>query len=270
MKIIFKWLAATMVSIVAVTGCKKIEVDQGFTTFGQIYFYADQTASYLAGHLQVKYNGHPIDIQGGTGLIRVPEGEAKFEFCDNRTDELLGEKWVAIVPGSPVKYTLFQPTENDPIALLDPNGQAGEEAAAEGFMKIKIANYATDLLPRDLDVVVLGLNINMETVELATLENVSDNLGEEDYRLVPTGGSNILAYTFKFRDRNTQAFVKADRGDDYWSPNFFLYPDIISPFPEKRVYTIYLKTYETSVEYELFIKSGGKYYEIIPEILYAD
>lgn len=270
MKIIFKWLAATMISIVAVIGCKKIEVDQGFTTFGEIYFYADQTASYLAGNLQVKYNDHPIDIQGGTGIIRVPEGEGKFGFYDKSTGELLGEKRVTIVPGKPEKYSLFQPTESDPIALLDPNGQADEAAAAEGFMKIKIANYATDLLPNDLDVVVLGLNMNMETVELATLENVSNNLGEEDYRLVPTGGSDILAYTFKFRDRNTQVFVKADGGDDYWSPNFFLYPDIISPFPEKRVYTIYLKTYETPVEYELYIKSGDSYYEIAPEILYAD
>lgn len=269
-KYLKKWLAFMIFPIITFTSCEKIDVDQGFTAFGEVFFVPDQTASYQTGHLKVMYNGNPVELQGGTGRIRVPEGEGKFEFYDESKGEVLGEKTVNIIPGSPETFNLFQPTETDPIAFLDPNGQDNEEAAPEGFMRVKIANYAGDLLPNDLDIVVLGLNMNFETVELATLESVSNNIGEEQYRQIPTGGSDILAYTFKFRDRKTQGFVKMHGGEDYWSQSFFLYPDMISPYPEKRVYTIYLRSIEQWGEHPLFIKSGDKYYEISPEILYAN
>ncbi|GAA4131942.1 hypothetical protein GCM10022216_02540 [Sphingobacterium kyonggiense] len=268
---ITKGLSILLLLALSFAGCEKGDYTEPYTEFGEVYFDASQTASYQTGHLKIKYNGNSIEIQSGTnGRVRVPQGEGKFEFYDERTGEVLGGKTVNIIPASPETFNLFQPTETDPIAFLDPNGQADEEAAPAEFMRLKIANYAGDLLPKDLDIVVLGLNMNFETVELATLESVSNNIGEEQYRQIPTGGSDILAYTFKFRDRKTQEFVKMHGGEDYWSQNFFLYPDMISPYPEKRVYTIYLRSIEQWGEHPLFIKLGDKYYEISPEILYAN
>ncbi|MCT1523857.1 hypothetical protein [Sphingobacterium hotanense] len=268
-KRITKGLAVLLLLALSFAGCEKGDYTEPYTAFGEVYFDVNKTA--VRDYLKVRYNGNPIDWHDVVrDHFRVPEGEGKFEFYDERTGELLFEKTMNIIPGSPEKWMLFQPTETDPIAVLDPNGQADEEAAPEGFMKLKIANYAGDLLSDNLNIVVLGLNMNMETIELATLENISNNLGEEEYRQIPTGGSDILAYTFKFRDTNTQAFLKNHGGDDYWNQNLFLYPDMISPFPEKRVYTIYFKSSEQWGEYPAFIKSGDKYYDINPEILYAD
>lgn len=265
MKIYFYVGFVSLLVLFSFNSCKKQDYDTGFTTFAEVFFIPQNVASALV----VKVGNTPIDWQDGTGKIRVPEGENTFVFYNKANGKKIGEKTVNIIAGSPETYKLFQPTESDPIAFLSPNGQEGEEAAPDGFMKLKIANYAGSLVPKELDVVVLGLNENLETVELATLESVTNNIGEEQYRKVPTGGSNILAYTFKFRDRATQKFVKNDAKEDYWNQNNFLYPGSMSPVPEKRIYTVYLKIYEAS-EYPAYIKAGDKYYEINPEILYAD
>lgn len=264
-----KGLTILLLAVTCMTACKKLGYDDGVTTFGEVFFVTNSVA--IDNNLKVRYNGYPIDKQGGTGRIRVPEGEGKFEFYDDRKeDKVLLEQTVNIIAGSPETFNLFQPSEDSPIAVLDPNGQDNEEAAPEGFMKIKIANYASDLLPEELDLVVLGLDENLQTIELATLESVSNNLGQEKYRQVPIGNGDILAYTFKFRDRKTQKFIQNHGGTDYWNDNIFIYPSSMSPIPEKRIYTIYLKTVEEWGEYISFIKSGDKYYRIDPEILYAN
>ncbi|MGJ1312210.1 hypothetical protein ACS126_06080 [Sphingobacterium lactis] len=256
----------SLLILMGFNSCRKYDYDNGITTFGEVFFLSQNIVSDLS----VKVNNTTIDWQAATGRIRVPEGKYTFIFYDKSSGKDVGEKTVNVVAGSPETYNLFQPTENDPVAFLNPNGQTNEEAANDGFIKLKIANYAGDLIPDELDIVVLGLNMSMETVELVTLESVTNNIGEEQYRQVPTGGSDILAYTFKFRNRKTQLFVKNHGGDDYWNQNLFIYPESMSPIPEKRVYTIYLRAIEQWGEFPAFIKSGDKYYDINPEILYAD
>lgn len=265
MKIHFYIGVISLLVLINLSSCKKLDYDNGFKTFAEVFFINQNTTD-----LGVKINNTPVSWQNGTGQIRVPEGETTFVFYDKQSGKELGEKTVNVISGNPETFLVFQPLEGAPVAFLDPRGQAEEPAAPEGYMKVKIANYAGDLLPPDLDIIVLGLNMNMETVELATLESVTNNLGEEQYRQIPTGGSDILAYTFKFRNRNTQEIVKNHGDEDYWNQNVFLYPDSMFPFPEKRVFTIYLRTYEQWGEYPAYIKSGDKFYEVSPEILYAD
>src|SRR5690606_19298050 len=142
------------------TACKKLDHDEGFTSIGEVYIDASGAPALYDG-LKVNYNGVPVDIQpysGTTYRVRVPEGESTFQFYNGETSgDILAEKTVNIVPGSPETLLLFQPTETSDVAILDPNEQDNEEAAPEGFLKIKIANYANTALPLDkYDIVVEG------------------------------------------------------------------------------------------------------------------
>ncbi|MGM1430013.1 hypothetical protein ACS126_12205 [Sphingobacterium lactis] len=266
MKKFFYISTITLFCLISFNSCKKLDYEDGFKNFGEVFFLSGN----LASALEIRIGSSPINWDLGSGKTSVPEGENTFLFFDKEDGRKLGEKKINVELNNPDTFLLFHPIKSVPIAFLDPNGQTNEESAPDGFIKLKIANYAGDLTAKELDIIVFGLNMNLDLVELATLESVTDNLGEEEYRLVPTGGNDILAYTFKFRDRKTQQVLKNHAGEDYWNQNVILYPGSMSPIPEKRVYTIYMRTYEQWGEFPSFIKSGDKYYEINPEILYAD
>lgn len=251
--------------LVCACSCQKQAYDDDFTTFAPVYF---SRRSILENNLQVKYNGEPIRWE--ESRITVPEGEARFEFYDRRSGEVLAEKVVNISKAQPESFIVFQPTADAAPAFLDGNGQANETAAPAGFIKIKLANYAAALLPYEkTDIVVVGINANFEFIPLDTLEAITQNLGNEEYHLVPTN-SDILGYSFHFRQHGSEAMVKDAIGGDYMNLDVALVPELLSPRPEKNIYTLYFIAAKQDVAADRYIKSGDIYYQIQPEFLYVD
>jgi hypothetical protein len=252
--------------------CKKLDYDNSFKTFANIYFL-DNVALNRTGQgifLSVKYEGSPVAWTQGTGRIEVPEGKGRFEFFDRRTGVVLAEKTVEVNRSKPDTFLVFQPTVESPIAFLDLKGQANEAAPPAGFIKLKVANYATDLIPYEqTDIIVVGINMNFELTNLDTIEAVGNNLSNETFHLVPTT-SDILAYTFCFKKHGTDMIVRNDMGDVYMNIEEFLYPDDMNPKPEKNIYTLYFVPILSPTPSDMYVKHGGKYYNIRTNILYAN
>lgn len=255
--------------IAGISSCKKLDHNTGFETFSEVFF--DKTTSVTENHLAAKYNGFPIDWDV-SGKIKVPAGEREFEFYDTRSGKVLGKKSVNIVAGKPENYLIFQPSEDSPLAFLDPNEQAGEAAAPEGFMKIKIANYAKDLLPFDkIDIVVLGVTDNFEFIEVATIASVGSNLENESYHLIPTDNRFSGGYTFWFKEHGSQSPVKDFGGtNNYANQGYFFSPESTVPYPNKKIFTIYFTAMEAPYEYEGFLKKDDKFYDINPNVLFSN
>ncbi|MGJ1362010.1 hypothetical protein ACR79B_03325 [Sphingobacterium spiritivorum] len=248
--------------LVLLFSCKKLEYDQGITTFGEVFFIVDNVESYP--HLKIKYNGNDIDQQQGTGRIRVPEGEAKFEFYDERSGKVLAEKSVNIEAGLAATFIGFQPSEDASIAFLDPDAQNNEETPPEGFMKIKIANYSAGLLPDKVDVVFHGL-VGRLYVPTDTISNVGNNLEIKQYYTVNKGNVSPSRpnYQLSFIDSETKEEIKNLGGTIFFTTAMFANA-------EKGVYTVYLTAVARDFEAPAFLEGSGKYFTIQPNILFAD
>jgi len=222
-----------------VFSCQKLDHEDGITPFGEVYF--DINAPALYEYLKVKYNKSDIELEVGTGRVQVPEGEGVFQFYDSRSGEILAEKEVNIIPGSPETFLLFQPTETAPIAILDPNEQANEEAAPEGFMKIKIANYASTALPLAKYDLIVEVNDGWNGYQqLDVIESVGTDLAVESYHLVAKGTHEpgfLYTYRFTFSIPGTEEIVLNGRGTVYTNGGSWSYP---TPKPEKDVFTMFL------------------------------
>ena len=258
-----KFTLLLMITICGFASCKKIEVDQGMTKFGEVYFDLTKAASYRSGNLQVRYNGNIIEMaQIIEGRIRVPEGEAKFEFLDKKSNSVLAEKTIVINSEKPEKYNLFQPSEEDGISFLDPNGQDNEEAAPEGFMKIKIANYAKKLIPfKNVDII---LNFRYTKgrqyvyVPVDTIYSVGQTLDSATFRIVKLGErlSNYQpGYYCSFKESNSENIIKNAGGVMYYSHISLI------PIAPKNVTTRYLSQMEY-ISNNLYINFEDKYYYI--------
>src|SRR5690606_24897246 len=184
------------------------------------------------------------------------------------------KKTVNIVPGSPESLLLFQPTETSDVAILDPNEQDNEEAAPEGFLKIKIANYANTALPLDkYDIVVEGDDGLNGWQELDVIKGVGTNLEGETYHLVAKG-AQMYSYRFTYRIPSTGEFVLNGRGTVYTSGGVWEYPN---PKPQKDVFTFFLsESKDRELEGATNAQKGrgtvvdGWIYSITPNILFAD
>lgn len=248
--------------------CKKTSDNiNDFKQLTDVYF---QAQSVLGNDLGVKYEGHPIAWDGtGNGKIHVPEGEGKFEFYDKRDGKVLGEKTLNISLSDTQRFVIFQPLEDSPLAFLNPEAQNREEAAPEGFMKIRIASYAPDFIPYEkIDVIVIGMyfdeefNFFYEPVD--TIFNISRNLDNEPYHLVSKGGQRMESWSFSFRDHETGQEVKNFGGTLYRSLD--IYPSLFDKF----VFTVYLVPFEAWGEHESFLKFGEGFYNIEPRILFEN
>ena len=258
-------------TLIVLSSCKKLEHNNGFNTFADVYFVNN---SFLGANLGVKYKGEPIEWSQSTGSeagkIHIVEGEAKFEFYDKSTGLVIAEKTVNVRAESPERYLVFQPSANAPIAFLDPNGQTSEAAPAVGYMKIKVANYAGDLLPyQEIDIIVKGLGDNGLEV-LDTIESVGKNLENETYHLVKKGTSDIYMYRFSFLDHVTKAEVLNARETLYTS--FLpLDPSTIEPMPQKYIFTLYLTVENLGPDFPTSrLKFGEDFYDIDPRVLFAN
>lgn len=247
--------------------CQKKDYDDSFTSFAPVYFV---NKSALDLNLLVKYKGTSLEWDRYSGRIEVPEGEGVFEFFDRRNGQVLAEKKVTVSKDNRDSFLIFQPTIEAPLAFLDARGQADVTPPPAGFIKIKLANYAPSLLPFEkTDVIVVGVNMNFEFINLDTIMAVSQNMGNEEYHLVPTT-SDMMGYTFYFKQNGTETKVKNNMGDDYLNIDNALIPDFMNPRPEKNIYTLYFSPLVQPYPGDNFIKLGDKYYHINPEILYAN
>lgn len=250
-----------LVIIIGFSSCKKLDYNNGFSTFADIFFLNNSINKNLAA----KYNGSPITWDQGSGKIHTLEGEGTFEFYDKNSKVSFGTKKVNVTASAPQKIMLFQPIEDAPIAFLDPNAQEEEAPPKQGFMKIKLANYAANLLPFDkIDVVVYAL-VGRTFVKVGVIENVGKNLDSEEYHQVSIGEitpGRVPTYQFSFMNHATQEEVKNNAGTRYMSPSF-------NAADTKGIYTIYLTPFDAP-EIDFFLKYNGKYYSVFPNILFPN
>lgn len=260
------YIVPLLLIISGLCSCKKLDYDSKFTTFADIFFLNNSVNT----DLQVKYGGSPIAWDKGSGKIHTVQGEGSFEFYDKKSGLVYGEKKINIISGSPEKIMVFQPLKDSPISFLDPEAQANEPAPSQGYMKIKIANCSPGLLPYEkTDILIIGITSAFEFKELTIMESVGVKLDKENYHLVPTGGNDIIAWTFLFMEHGTGKRLKNAGGDDYINVNTFLYPEEIQPKPEKNIYTLYLTPIERTAD-NMFLKVGTTYYDIHPSVLFTN
>jgi len=262
----FTRVVSVLLALLCFISCEKLDYEQDITNFGEVYFVTSNVATRQS--LEIHYNGHPVESEQGTGRIRVPEGESKFEFVNSSTGEVLLEKTVGIVAGQPEHFTLFQPVLDAPLMFLDEDAQANEEPAPEGYYKVKFVDYTGDLFFEDkVDIIMWRPEFSWVTwttewVETGILASVGKELNEEAYHLIPISDEGL---GLSFRDSQTKEklFIKGGSSEEYITDSFYkdvLVPTSASlPNPKKNVFTAYINTREGN---ENTIKKEDKFYRI--------
>lgn len=218
--------------------CQKLEYNDDFTPLREVFLdYSGATA--LNGQSIVNYKGFPLAFYPFSGSIyrsRLPEGEAKLQFYHTQSPEnLLAEKTITISSDIPDTLILFQPTANSSVAIFNSRDQDNEEAAPEGYLKIKIANYAKKALPYDkIDVRVETYNSSTGFEAIDTIRSVGKNLEEAKFQLVKKG-KDILGYRFSYLIPDTDKEILNARGTLYTNGGIWSYPNI-----QKDVLTMFL------------------------------
>lgn len=215
--------------------------------------------------LGVKVKGEVLDWQVGTGAIKVPEGEHTFIFYNKNDGKELAEKTVNVNAGSPETFMVFQPAENSPIAFIDPEGEAAEEAAPEGFMKIKIANYAGVLIPYEKVDIVLNFRHTAGRQYVYTpatvIEAVGQDLDTAQYRLISLKNdlrqpNHQPGLFMSFMDSETKEPIKNAGGNTYYSHIG------IAPDGGKNVFTRFLTPVVWDINNNSYLKNDDIYYYV--------
>ena len=261
--------------------CQKAEYVNSFSEFVDVYFDADKTALRDNGagvFIAARYNGNPIEWDVNAKKIKVIAGEGKFEFYDTRDGKVVAEKVIDVKPGSKETYILFQPTMDAPVVFMDPTAQNTESPAPAGHIKLKLANYANDLIPfenLDIKVSISYFDADFNTVieEVGTIKGVRNTIDQAEYQILPNGLPNPLPeygyqYVFEFVNSSTGQPLLNHGGTAY--SNIAFSPESISPLPVKNVFTLYMLSKETWGEAPPFIKKGDTFYEIITTVLFAN
>ncbi|WP_341837140.1 hypothetical protein WJU16_04570 [Chitinophaga pollutisoli] len=262
-------------------GCGKGEPAAPFTEFAEVYFDADKTALRNNGEgvfIAARYNGHPIEWNVLSRKIKVVTGEGKFEFYDTRSGKVVAEKVVDVKTGARQEYTLFQPTLDAPVSFIDPDAQESESPAPSGQIKIKVANYAQDLIPfakLNLRVSISYFDADWNEVvkEIGMMEDVQDAVDKAGYALLPNGVPDPMpelgySYVFEFLDGDTGEPLRNHGGTAY--SNMAFSPWGMDPVPARNVFTVYMVSRETWGEAPPFLKKGDTFYEIATTILFAN
>lgn len=260
--------------------CQKAEYVNSFSEFVDVYFDAEKTALRDNGagiFIAARYNGKPIEWNVGLKKIKVVAGEGRFEFYDTRNGKVVAEKVIDVKPGSKETYTLFQPTMDAPVSFIDPSEQDTESPAPAGHIKVKVANYAQDLIPfenLDLKVFISYFDADFNTVveEVGTIKNVKNSVDQAEYHILPDGLPNPLPeyghnYVFEFVNGSTGQPLLNYGGTNY--SNMAFSPAGTDPLSVKNIFTLYMISRETWGETPFFIKKGDTFYEIATSVLFA-
>lgn len=263
-----------------VSACKKLDYDgMELVPFAEVYFDASNVAMNNTGEgkfLEVKTsNGNPVTWRQD-GQISAPEGTVTFEFYDKRNGEVLAEKSVNIVAGSPERWTLFQPEMGQPISIISPTENAEEPAAKEGFMKFKVANLATKSLPYEkIDIIVYGKDANSSVIELGKIENVGQTFQESEYQEISRGKEEgVTSFYFSFLNSKDKQEINGDGGTVFTTDVLGLPGEIIPSQlnPKNWVFTIYLLETEFPESYGICIQgTDSKWYAVnINNVLFSN
>ncbi|NSL87841.1 hypothetical protein ECE50_013420 [Chitinophaga sp. Mgbs1] len=275
-----KIITAVLLSAVLYS-CGKGEFAVPFTEFADVYFDADKTALRNNGagvFIAARYNGHPIDWDVSGKKMKVIAGEGKFEFYDTRNGRVVAEKVIDVKAGGGQQYTLFQPTMEAPVSFIDPGAQDNESPAPAGQIKLKVANYAKELIPfAHLDIRVsisyFDADWNEVITEVGIIKDVQDAVDKATYHLLPDGVPDPVPeigynYIFEFLNGDTGEPLLNYGGTAY--SNIALSPSGITPLPVRNVFTLYMVARETWGEAPPFIKKGATFYEIATSVLFAN
>ncbi|WP_257669205.1 hypothetical protein [Parapedobacter tibetensis] len=272
------WWVALMAA--GLSSCEKGDYVKSYHEFVDVYFDPLRTAlrSNPEGvFIAMRYNGAPIDWNAGAdGKVRVVEGEGTFEFYDTRNNQVVCDTTVNVIADGKQVYYLFQPTMDAPVTFIDPDGQASEETAPDGHIKLRIANYAQDLIPfaqTDIKVFVkiADEEWNETVVEVGTISNLAGQIDEAAYVTLPydvPDGTIDYQYYFEFVDSATGEPLLDYGGSPYRTSGFS--PGYLDPLPVKNVFTLYLTSLKAWGEAPPFIKKGDDFYEVAINVLYAD
>ncbi|HWV65464.1 hypothetical protein [Chitinophaga sp.] len=276
-----KKIIAAALLLTGLYSCQKAEYVKPFAEFVDVYFDADKTALRDNGagvFIAARYNGRPIEWDVLSKKIKVVAGEGKFEFYDTRNGKVVAEKVIDVKAGSKEVYTLFQPTMDAPVAFIDPGEQEQESPAPAGHIKLKVANYAKDLIPfehTDIKVSVSYYDVDWNEVvtEIGTIKDIKNTVDQAEYYILPDGVPNPLPelgynYVFEFVNSDTGQPLLNYGGTNYSNTAFS--PTGIDPLPVKNVFTLYMVSKETWGEAPPFIKKGDTFYEIATNILFAN
>nr|WP_295866625.1 hypothetical protein [uncultured Chitinophaga sp.] len=274
-------IIAVMLVLAGLCACQKAEYENPFVTFVDVYFDADKTALRSNGEgvfIAVKYNGHPIAWDVNSKKIKVVAGEGKFEFYDTRNGKVVAEKMIDVKAGSKEMYTLFQPTMDAPVAFVDPAGQDTVSAAPAGHIKVKVANYAKDLIPfehTDIKVSVSYFDADWNEVvtPVGVIKDVKNAVDKAEYQVLPDGLPDPVPelgcnYVFEFINSDTGQPLLNYGGTNY--SNMAFSPANINPLPVKNVFTLYMVSNKTWGEAPPFIKKGDDFYEVATSVLFAN
>lgn len=261
------------------SSCQKAEPVETWRKFVNVSFDATKTALTNNGaglFMSAKYNGHPIAWDINLKKIKVVEGEGKFEFLDTRTGNVVAEKTLDVKEDGVNQFFMFQPTLESPVTFYHPSDQDSEEAAPEGHIKLKLANYTGDLIPFskvDVKVFIMYYDENWNEVkdELGIIRDIAGSVDEAGYNVLPDGlfdGIMDYAYIFEFYDGTTGEPLMNHGGTTYICNGIF--PVYLEKPAVKNVYTIYLTPNKAWGEAPPFIKKGEEFYEVYANILYVN
>lgn len=274
-----KGIGWSLLLLVIFSSCQKGELVETYKNFVNVSFDASQTALAKNGGglaISAKYNGYPIPYDINLKKIKVVEGEGKFEFLDASTGELLIEKTVDVKLDGDNQFYMFQPSLGSPVTFYDPTAQDNEAAAPEGHIKLKLANYAQDIIPfNKLDVkffiTYYDADWNQVVKELAFIRDISNSVNEGEYHIIPDGLSEEImdyVYSFEFYNGETGEPLLNHGGTTYFGDGFM--PAYLTPLPEKKVFTVYLTSFKAWGETPVFIKKGEDFYTISGNVLFAN
>lgn len=213
-----KFTLLLMITICGFSSCKKIDVDQNFTSFGKVNFDASNLAINNTGEgrlLQIKSeNGFKIEWRLD-GIVSAPIGKRHFLFYDQRTNEVLAEKTIDVNIDKTEKWQLFQPSVGDNISFIDPNIDSEEPNASNNQIKIKFANYASNALPyNQLDVVIWAEGQPQGDIPLDTIKNVGKSFEGMSFHTVANSKKDMSIY-FSFIESSSQKEVLRVNGSRY-------------------------------------------------------
>lgn len=217
---------------IGATSCRKAEKEQGVQ-------FAAVTFMDLAGvgsNLELHYQGWKVD-NWASGTVAVFPGEAAFSLIDKTTRVTVLDTVLKVDLSRPKTYYLFQPDSTTPMQLMQ-NTQAEELPVRDGYIKVRLGNYAKIALPgSNIKVVFNQLDWNTyEYVPLDTLANVITGI-PESYAEIKRGtmldeaGNPVIdiMYSLTFLDENDQPIL-----------NSAAMPVSVEFLAANSVYTMYL------------------------------
>lgn len=275
----FKNILCCLLLAATFTSCKKGEQIETWKKMTEVNFDASRVALRNNGegiYIAARYNGEPVEWNASVGNIKVVEGEGVFSFYDTRTGATVAEKTVNVKADSAQGFTMFQPTLSSPVTFIDPKAQDQEPTPEAGSMKIKLSNYAQELIPFNkvdvkITIIYYDQDFNEVHEELGIIRNISKTASEGEYVTLPNGITETAQlygymYSLEFIDGDTGAPLLNHGGTTYQCVAYSLM--FLDPPPQKHIYTLYLSTEKAWGEAPAFIKNGEDFYNVTCNLLF--